>query len=144
MVDFSHAYSYRGGNCNCFLSHILPVGFPLPTISKNSLYTLFCPLILVHGVSSHNFHSWRQNSYFVCRARYFFSPSFSICNNQVLTSSDESPGRTIPIRSLIFQTLVFLICTILPRCHHVGFSSLTIKFRPTLNRIPEYHHFVDQ
>ena len=30
--------------------HTLPVGFPLPTISKNSLYTLFCPLILDHGV----------------------------------------------------------------------------------------------
>ena len=29
----------------------LPVGFPLPTISKNSLYTLFIPLILDHGVS---------------------------------------------------------------------------------------------
>ena len=29
----------------------LPVGLPLPTISKNSLYTLFCPWILVHGVS---------------------------------------------------------------------------------------------
>ena len=28
----------------------LPVGFPLPTISKTSLYTLFCPLILDHGV----------------------------------------------------------------------------------------------
>ena len=30
--------------------HTLPVGFPLPTISKNSLYTLFCPWILDHGV----------------------------------------------------------------------------------------------
>ena len=30
--------------------HTLPVGFPLPTISKNSLYTLFCSLILNHGV----------------------------------------------------------------------------------------------
>ena len=30
--------------------HTLPVGFPLPTISKNSLYTLFCSLILEHGV----------------------------------------------------------------------------------------------
>ena len=30
--------------------YTLPVGFPLPTISKNSLYTLFCPLILDHGV----------------------------------------------------------------------------------------------
>ena len=29
----------------------LPVGFTLPTISKNSLSTLFCPLILDHGVS---------------------------------------------------------------------------------------------
>ena len=28
----------------------LPVGFPLSTISKNSLYTLFCSLILDHGV----------------------------------------------------------------------------------------------
>ena len=31
--------------------HALPVGFPLPTISKNSLYTLFCSLILDHVVS---------------------------------------------------------------------------------------------
>ena len=58
---------------------------------------------------SHNFHFWRQNSYFVCVAPYFFSPSFSICDNQVLNSSDESPGRTIPIRSWVFQTLVFLV-----------------------------------
>ena len=29
--------------------HTLPVGFPLPTISKNSLYTLFCSLILCDG-----------------------------------------------------------------------------------------------
>ena len=27
----------------------LPVGFPLPTISQTSLFTLFCPLILDHG-----------------------------------------------------------------------------------------------
>ena len=32
-------------------SRTLRVGFPLPTISKNSLHTLFCPLILDHGVS---------------------------------------------------------------------------------------------
>ena len=30
--------------------HTLPVGFLLPTISENSLYTLFCSLILDHGV----------------------------------------------------------------------------------------------
>ena len=29
----------------------LPVRFPLPTISQTSLFTLFCPLILDHGVS---------------------------------------------------------------------------------------------
>ena len=28
----------------------LPVSFPLPTISQNSLFTVFCPLILDHGV----------------------------------------------------------------------------------------------
>ena len=33
-----------------FSFRTLPVGFPLPTISKNSLYTLFCSLILDHGV----------------------------------------------------------------------------------------------
>ena len=30
--------------------YTLPAGFPLPTISKNSLYTLFCSMILDHGV----------------------------------------------------------------------------------------------
>ena len=30
-------------------SRTLPVELPLPTISKNSLYTLFCFLILDHG-----------------------------------------------------------------------------------------------
>ena len=68
----------------------------------------------------------------------------SICDNQVQPSSDESPYCTIPIRSWVSQTLVFLMCTILLRCHQVGFSSLTIKFRPTLKRIPEYHHFQEQ
>ena len=36
------------------------------------------------------------------------------------------------------QTLVFLICTFLPRCHPIGFSSLIIEFRPISNRIPEF------
>ena len=49
MVNFSHAYSYRG-ETTVVSFHTLPVGFPLPTISKNSLYTLFCSLILDHGV----------------------------------------------------------------------------------------------
>ena len=103
--------------------HTLPVGFTLPTISKNSLSTLFSSLILDHGVSSQNFHFWPQNSYFEFLAQYFFSPKFSVCDNQVLTSSDESPSHTILIRSWFFQTLVFLICPILPRCHQVEISS---------------------
>ena len=92
----------------------------------------------------HNFNFLLQNSYFVYLARYFFLPLSSICDNQVLLSSDESPGRTIPIRSWVYQTLVFLICTILPRCRQVESLSLIIKFRPTLNRTPEYRHFQDQ
>ena len=77
MVNFSHAYSYRGGNYNCFLSHTLPVGFPLPTISKNSLYTLFCSLILDHGVLLKISTSGPQNSYFEFLAHYFaFHHSF--------------------------------------------------------------------
>ena len=78
-----------------------------------------CP---VASHSSHNFHFCSQNSYFEYLAQNFSSPQFSICDNQVLTSSDESPGHTIPIRSKVSQTLVFLICTILPRCHRMGFS----------------------
>ena len=102
-------------------SWTLPVGFPLPTISKNSLSTLFCLPILKPRRFFHNFRFWPQKSCFVNLARHFFSPSSSICDNQVLLSSDESPGHTIPIRSWASQTLVFLICTILPRCHQVGF-----------------------
>ena len=90
--------------------HTLPVGVPLPIISK----------YFVHAVLSldsrprrvfHNFHFWRQN-YFVYPARYFFSPSIAISDNQVLISSDEVPGHTIPIRYWVSPTLVFLICTI--------------------------------
>ena len=83
--------------------HTLSVGFPLPTISKNSLYTLFCSLILDHGVLLKLSISGSQNSYFEFPARYFSSSLSSTCDNQVLTSSDESPGRTIPIRSLDFS-----------------------------------------
>ena len=50
--------------------HTLPVGFPLPTISKNSLSTLFHSMILDHRRSSQNFHFWRQNSHFEFPARY--------------------------------------------------------------------------
>ena len=67
-----------------------------------------------------------------------------MCDNQVLLSSDESPGHTIPIRFWVSQTLLFLICTIIPRCDQVGSLSLIMKFRPTSNRIPEYRHFEEK
>ena len=49
MVNFSHAYSYCGETA-IVSWHTLPVGFSLPTVSKNSLCALFCSLILDHGV----------------------------------------------------------------------------------------------
>ena len=49
MVNFFHAYPYHGGNCNCFLSHIAR-WFPIANNLQEFLYTLFCPLILDHGV----------------------------------------------------------------------------------------------
>ena len=75
--------------------HTLPVGFPLPTISKNSLYTLFCPLILDHGVLLKISASGPKVliSNFLFDAS--FHHSFSICDNQVQLSSVESPDRTI-------------------------------------------------
>ena len=41
MVNFSHAYSYRGGNYNCFLSHIAR-WFPI----ANNLQEFFVHTIL--------------------------------------------------------------------------------------------------
>ena len=142
-VSFLHVYWHRGGNYNCLLwstARWLPIA--------NNLQEFF-----VHAVLSpdswprrffHNFRFWRQNSYFVNLARYFSSPLFSICDNEVLFSSEESPGRTIPIRSWVSQTLVFLICTSFPRFHQMGSASLIIEFRPIPNRIPEYHHFISK
>ena len=128
-VSFSHVYWYRDGNCNCLL-----LNTHRWTPIANSLQEFFVHAVLFPDSWPrrffHNFHFWRPNSYFENLARYFFSPSFSICNNQVLFSSDKSPGHTIPIRSLISQTLVFLSCTILPIYHQVGFSSLTINSVP--------------
>ena len=72
---------------------------PLPTISKNSLCTLFWPMILDHGVLLKISASGLK----VLISNFLLDTSFlplsSICDNQVLISSDESPGHTIPIRS---------------------------------------------
>ena len=80
--------------------HTLPVGLPLP-ISKNSFFTLFCSLILDHLLKISISDPKILISNFIFDTS--FHHSFSICDNQVLTSSDESPGRTIPIRSLSFS-----------------------------------------
>ena len=80
-------------------SRTLPVELPLPTISKNSLYTLFCSLILDHGVSlivSVSGHKILHSQNLLDTS---FLPSSSICDNQVPIFSDESPGHTITIRS---------------------------------------------
>ena len=49
MVNFSHAYSSRGGNCNCLLSHTAR-WFPI----ANNLQEFFVHVVLVpdldHGV----------------------------------------------------------------------------------------------
>ena len=91
----------------------------------------FCSLILDHGVLLKISISVPKILISNLLLDTSFHHSFQFCDNQVLTSSDESPSHTIPIRSEVSQTLVFLICTILPRFHHVGFSSWTIKYRPT-------------
>ena len=41
MVNFFHAYSYRGGNCNCLLSHIAR-WFPI----ANNLQEFFVHAVL--------------------------------------------------------------------------------------------------
>ena len=73
IVNFFHAYWYRGGNCNCLLSHTAR-WFPI----ANNLQEFFVHAVLFPDSyprrSSHNFHLWPQNSYFEYLARYFFSP----------------------------------------------------------------------
>ena len=73
--------------------HTLPVGFPLPTISKNYLNTLFCSPILDHGVSFIIPTSGAK----ILFSNFLFDTSldhsFQSVNNQVLTSSDDSPGQ---------------------------------------------------
>ena len=117
-VSFLHVYLNRDGNCNCLLWYTARW-----TPIANNLQEF-----LVHAVLSldswprrffHNFRFWRPNSYFVYLARCFFWPLSSVCDNQVLVSSDESPGHTVQY-GLVSQTLVFLICTILPKISSGG------------------------
>ena len=50
MVNFSHAYPYRGGNCNCFLSHIAR-WFPIANnLQEFFVHAVLSPDFLDHGV----------------------------------------------------------------------------------------------
>ena len=51
LCNFLRAYKKIETETAIVSFRTLPVGFPLPTISKNSLSTLLCLLILDHGVS---------------------------------------------------------------------------------------------
>ena len=87
-VSILHAYSYRVGNCNCLLSNTdrwLSIA--------NNLLDFFVHAVLPSDSWPwrlfHNFRFWPQNSSVANSARYFFLPLSSICENQVLLSSDE-------------------------------------------------------
>ena len=49
MVNFFHAYSYRGGNCNCLLSHTAR-WFPIANNLQEFFVHAVLFLILDHGV----------------------------------------------------------------------------------------------
>ena len=63
----------------------LPVSFPLPTISKTSLFTLFCPLILDHGACLIISVSGLKNSSFV---NSLLDTSFHHCLQSVIIRSN--------------------------------------------------------
>ena len=89
-----------------------PLAFHCQQISKNALSTLFCPLILDQGVLL--IISISVTKIVISNVLLDTSFHHSFQSVIILTSSDESPSHTIPIRSWVSQTLVFLICTILP------------------------------
>ena len=82
--------------------------------SPRVLCSRCCPLILDHGVCLIISVSGSKilNSRF---CRYFFLTLSSICDNQVLISSDESPYCQFQ-SVLSFSDFVFLICAKFPRC----------------------------
>ena len=85
-VSFFHAYWHRGANCNCLLWYTTrwtPIANNLQEFFAHANLSLDSgPLRFFR-----NFHFWRQNSYFVHLAGYFFLPLSSICDDQVQLSS---------------------------------------------------------
>ena len=119
----------------------LPVGLPLPTISKNSLYTLFCSLILDHGV--------------------LLKISISapkIISNFLLDTSFHHSFQSVTIRFYLllssiqvvqFQNgykLLRLSCSFLYNPSKMSSCGIFVMDNPSdlKNRIPEYRHFVEQ
>ena len=93
MVNFSHAYPYRGGNCNCLLSHIAR-WFPIANNFQEFFVHAVLSLILDHGVLL--IISISDPKILISNVLLATSLHHSL---QSVTSFDESPGRTIPIRS---------------------------------------------
>ena len=100
----------------------LPVSFPLRTISQTSLFTLCCPLILDHsacfiisvsGLKILHSQILLDTSFYHCLQSVMIRSFFLLMNLQVIQFQ----------YGLEFLRLVFLICTILPRFHQMGFSS---------------------
>ena len=107
-VSFLHVYWYRDWNCNCLLENTVRWLSTVNNLLEFLVHAVLSPDSWLRR-SFQNFRFWLPNSWFVDSARYFFSPLSSICDNQVQLSSDESPSCTIPMRSWVSQTLVFLI-----------------------------------
>ena len=142
-VSFFTLMGHRGGNCNCLLLQTAR-WIPIANKSPRILCTrCFVPWFLTTAFFSKFPFLAPKFSFRMSCSILLLTIVFNLCSSSSIFS-DESPGHTIPNRSWVSQTLVFLICTILPRCHQAGFSSWTIIFRPTLNRIPEYRHFEEQ
>ena len=63
--------------------HTLPVGFTLPTISKNSLFTLFHPMILDHGAG----FKISISGYKILHSQILLDTSFYHCLQSVIIRS---------------------------------------------------------
>ena len=121
----------------------LPVGLPLPTISQSPLSTLFCPWILEHGVSFIISVSGAK----ILISKILLDTSFYHCLQSVIIRSyfllmNLRSYNSISVLSFSDSRILNLYNP--SKMYKVGFSSLIIEFRPTLNRIPEYRHFEDQ
>ena len=106
VLVFAHDLGLRGGNCNlirCNSFSLLQIQFT---------------------------HVWHQSFANEVSDLYSSSPWFSNFDGWDSISSDEYPGRTIPIRFWVDQTHVSLICTDFPRYHRMEFLSSITELRP--------------